>query len=245
MEVTFASAKQFQSLISAVSALVEEGEFFFDEEGMKLRAMDPSQIAMVDLFYPKSAFESYSSSGESIGVNMADLEKVVKRAKAEDRLTIKKGDGRLVLVFKGKTKRTFTLPLMDLGGVMPKEPSIPFDAEVKVYADFLKDSFKDASIVSSHVVLKATKEAFYIEARGDKGEVNIVAEKGEDVIAGLDVKADSRAIFPLGYLNDLISSAESTMIVSLYLKTDAPLKMVYNIGDGRVSYYVAPRIESA
>ncbi len=244
MEVTFASAKQFQSVIGAVSALVEEGEFFFDEEGMKLRAMDPSQIAMVDLLYPKSAFEKYSGSGESIGVNMSDLEKVVRRAKPEDRLTIKTKEGRIILVFKGKTKRTFSLPLMDLGGVMPKEPSIPFDAEIKVYADFLKDSFKDVSIVSSHVTLKATNEAFYIEARGDKGEVNIVAEKGDDVISNISVKSESRAIFPIGYLNDLIASADSASIVSLHLKTDAPLKMMYQINDGRVSYYVAPRIES-
>ncbi len=244
MEITFKSAKEFQKCISAISALIDEGEFFLTAEGLKLRAMDPSQIAMVDFFYPKEAFETYSGEDETFGVNMADFEKIMKRAKADEKLTLKTDDGRLVIIFKGKTMRKFVLPLLDLGGTLPKEPNIPFDATVGVYSNFLKDSLKDASIVSSHVVFKATPEAFYIEARGDKGEVNIVAEKSQDIIAELNVSQEARAMFPLGYLNDLVSSAESSSIVEIKLKTDAPLKMSYRIGEGRVNYYVAPRIEA-
>ncbi len=244
MEITFKSAKGFEKCVSAISALIDEGEFFLTSEGLKLRAMDPSQIAMVDFLYPKEAMEACSDEEEKFGVNLADFEKIMKRAKADDKLTLKMEDGRLVIIFKGKTRRRFTLPLLDLGGTLAKEPKIPFDAKVVVYGGFLKDSLKDASIVSSHVTFQATPDAFYIEARGDKGEVSIVAEKGQDIIADLDVKENARAMFPLGYLNDLVSSADSSTLVELNLKTDAPLKMSYKIEEGIVSYYVAPRIEA-
>ncbi len=245
MEIIFKSAKGFQKCISAISALIDEGEFFLSQDGLKLRAMDPSQIAMVDFLYPRNAFESASSDEEKFGVNMSDFEKIMKRAKPDEKLILKAKEGELIITFKGKTTRKFTLPLMDLGGALPREPKIPFDATVKVYADFIKESLKDASLVSSHVILQATKDAFYIEAKGDKGEVNIVAEKKQDVIAELDVKDTARAMFPLGYLNDLVSPADSSTIIDVYLKTDAPLKIAYKIEDGEVSYYVAPRIEAA
>ncbi len=245
MEITFNSAKEFQKCVSAISALIDEGEFIITEEGLKLRAMDPSQIAMVDFLYPKSAFEKFEGdTGEKFGVSLADFDKVMKRAKADDKLTIKIDEGRLVLMFRGKTLRKFVIPILDLGTGLAREPKIPFDATVRIYSDFLKDSLKDAAIVSSHVTFKVTPEAFYMEARGDKGEVNIIAEKGQDVLIGLEVSQEARAMFPLGYLNDLVSSADSGSQIELKLKTDAPLKMTYKIGDGQVSYYVAPRIEA-
>ncbi len=245
MEITFKSAKEFQKCVSAISALIDEGEFFLTDEGLKLRAMDPSQIAMVDFLYPKEAMEKFEGEdGEKFGVSLSDFDKVMRRAKSEDKLTIKMEDGRLILLFRGKTLRKFVIPILDLGTGLAREPKIPFDATVRIYSDFMKDSLKDASIVSSHVTFKVTPEAFYMEAKGDKGEVNIIAEKGQDILIALEVTKEARAMFPLGYLNDLINAADSGSQVEINLKTDAPLKMTYKIGDGKVSYYVAPRIEA-
>ncbi len=245
MEVSFKSAKEFQKCVSAISSLIDEGEFFITSDGLKLRAMDPSQIAMVDFLYPKEAFDRFEGAeDEKFGVNFSDFDKVMKRAKSDDKLILRTEDGRLVVVFKGKTMRKFVVPLLDLGGILAREPTIPFDATVKLYSDFFKDSLKDASIVSSHVTFKATKDAFYMEARGDKGEVSIVAEKGQDVLIDLSVSQEARAMFPLGYLNDLVASADSGTQITLELKTDAPLRLAYQIGDGHLAYYVAPRIET-
>ena len=45
-------------------------------------------------------------------------------------------------------------------------------------------------------------------------------------------------------LENILKAAESPSVVIVKLKSDAPIKIEYAIGDGRVIYYLAPRIEN-
>ena len=51
-------------------------------------------------------------------------------------------------------------------------------------------------------------------------------------------------MFPLEYLNDLLKATDSSSIVEINLGTDKPLKVEYNIGSARMTYFLAPRIET-
>ena len=247
-EVTFANAKIFNDCVNSLVTLIDEGEFVLNEEGLKLRAMDPSQIAMVDFVFPKTAFDKFSVPSETkLGVNLDDLGGVTSRFRPGETLTLKtdKSGSRLELVFKGKGTRRFTLPLLDVSSVTPKQPKIEFDSKIKINGSVLKDSLRDAALLSAHVTLRTDKDGFIIESRGDKGEVLIETRKDEDTLLDFSVKTDSRAMYTLEYLNDLVTAASSDAVVTLDLKTDAPLRLQYPIGEATVTYYLAPRIENA
>jgi proliferating cell nuclear antigen len=247
-EIVFDNAKIFKDCIDALVTLIDEGEFQITKEGIKLRAMDPSQIAMVDFVYPKSALEKYEVPAETkLGMNLDDLSKVTSRVRAGEKLTLKmdKNGSRLDLIFKGKTTRRFSLPLIDVAGTTPKQPKIEFDSKVKINGFTLKEGLKDASLISSHVVLKVNKEGFTIEAQGDKGEVLIEAKKDDDVLLEHTVNAEARSMYPLEYLNDLLKTTDNEAVVMLDLKTDNPLRIEYPIGQATIVYYLAPRIENA
>ncbi len=59
-----------------------------------------------------------------------------------------------------------------------------------------------------------------------------------------DVTNDARAMYPLEYLNDLLKGTDSATNVDLSLRTDAPLKLSYGIDSARITYFLAPRIET-
>ncbi|MBN3037676.1 MAG: proliferating cell nuclear antigen (pcna) [Candidatus Diapherotrites archaeon] len=245
-EIAVANAKQFKSCVDAISTLIDEGEFELTNTGLQLRAMDPSQIAMVDFVYPKHAFERYEVSPMRLGVNLEDLAKVMARVRPEEKMLLKLDESktRLVLTFKGAGTRRFVVPLLDIGGVTPKEPNIEFESQVKFNGNYLKEALKDTSLVSSHVILRADKEGFTIEAQGDKGEVSVHVEKDNNSVLDFKVKDEPRAMFPLEYLNELLKSADASTNVDVFLRTDAPLKISYNIGDANITYFLAPRIET-
>jgi len=246
-ELTISNAKVFKSCIDAIVTLIDEGELEIADDGIKLRAMDPSQIAMVDFEMPKSAFEKYEIQPSRIGINFEDLDKVMSRARPEEKLTIKLDDSkaRLILTFKGKATRRFVVPLLDIGGTTPKKPQIDFESTLKFNGNFLKEALKDTQLMASHVVLKTDPDAFIIESQGDKGEANIRVEKDSDELFDFDVKKNARAMFPLEYLNDLLKGTDAATNVELGLRTDAPLKVEYKIGEASIAYYLAPRIETA
>jgi len=247
-EIVFDNAKIFKDCVDSLVTLIDEGEFQITKEGIKLRAMDPSQIAMVDFNFPKSALEKYEVPSETkIGLNLEDLSKVTGRVRPGEKLILKmdKTGSRLEMVFKGKTTRRFTIPLLDISGASPKQPKIEFDSKIKINGSTLKEGLKDASLISSHVALKADKNGFEISATGDKGEVLIEAKKDDDVLLEHTVNVESRSLYPLEYLNDLLKSAENEAVITLEIKTDHPLRIEYSIGQATIVYYLAPRIENA
>lgn len=246
-EITIDNAKTFKDCIDALVTLIDEGAFNITKSGITLRAMDPSQIAMVNFVLPKEAFEKFNVTADSkIGLNLDDLSKVTSRCRPGETLTLTldESKSRLIMVFKGQHTRRFNLPLLDLSTTEPKEPQIDFDSTIKLNGSVLKEGLKDAGIVSSHVVLNVDVDGFTIESTGDKGHVIIETKKGDDVLLEHTVNTGTKAMYPLEYLNDLLKAVESGTAVSLELKTDAPLRVRYPIGQAAVTYYLAPRIEN-
>jgi len=58
------SADYFSDLMKAVQAVVDEGTFKISQEGMRLIAMDPAHISLVDFELSSSAAEEYVCEGE-------------------------------------------------------------------------------------------------------------------------------------------------------------------------------------
>jgi proliferating cell nuclear antigen len=165
--------KAWKNSIEAVAALIDEGTLQIDEKGIKLRAMDLSQIALVDLELPASIFEDYKvEKAVNIGVDFAELSKIIKRLRTDDRIELT----RFKMVFKGETTRSFSLAIIESTSMPPKEPKIEFVTDLKIIASTLKEALKDAELVSNHVCLKIG-EGFWIKADGDTGTVDIKFDK--------------------------------------------------------------------
>ena len=242
-EATIHDTKSWKNSVDAIAALIDEGTLQINQAGLKLRAMDPSQIALVDFELPAKAFEKFKcDTPTNIGVDFAELNKITKRSRPEDKIDLSI-DSRLKMVFKGDAKRDFSIAVIDSSSTPPKEPSIEFTSEVKIAPALIKEALKDAELVSSHVALKMDSgKGFSIKSDGDTGSVDITF--AEDKLLSIHVKSESRAVFSLDHLNNILRAADVPSVVTLKLRTDAPLRVEYAVGEGRVVYYLAPRIES-
>src|SRR5947208_14431817 len=56
---TMNDARLFRNLIGAISSLIEEADFNATPEGIKLRSMNHSHIAMVEFEWATAAFDTY------------------------------------------------------------------------------------------------------------------------------------------------------------------------------------------
>lgn len=247
MEFVVGDARFFKQCTDAISNLIDEGTFEATLNGLQLRSMDPSQIAMVDFNLPKEGFEKFSvEEKSSFGVNLVDWGKVLARSRSGEKLTVslEERESKCVLEFLGESKRHFRMPLLDLGGTAPQLPKIAFDSHVKIKAGAFKAMLHDAGLLSSHVVLHTKEGTFFVEAHGDSGDLVIETKKDSQSIAELSVHAPSRAMFPFEYLDDLSRAASDDAILEISLKNDAPVKVAYSVGKAGLSYYLAPRVET-
>jgi proliferating cell nuclear antigen len=83
-----------------------------------------------------------------------------------------------------------------------------------------------------------------VDVKGDSGEVKAEFESGSSEVLELKSEQMVKATFPLQYLEDIVKGTSSSSIITLYLETDRPLKLEYEMEGAKFVYYLAPRIET-
>lgn len=244
-----ADAKLFRDLMAAISTLIDEATFNANAEGITLRAMDPSHVAMVNFEWPKTVFEGYTCDQPTkICVNLSEMLKLLRGAGAGESVEISLDEQtkKLNIKLKGNYTRTFSITTLEATGEEAPIPKITFNAKAKLTAVALKQSMEDASTVSDHVRLEASPDKFVMIATGDVGSAKIELEKESEVLLGLEVKEESKATFSLSYLAEIIKAASTTSdVATLEFSTDMPVKLDFELPQGgQLTYYLAPRIES-
>ncbi|MEM1538869.1 MAG: proliferating cell nuclear antigen (pcna) [Candidatus Bathyarchaeia archaeon] len=245
-----ADAKLLRDMATAISILVDEATFQITPENIKLRAMDPSRVAMVDFEWPKTLFDEYiCTEPTKMCINIGEFLKLLKRAGKDEfvELTFDEKTGRLQLGITGKYVRNFTMPTLEASEEEVPTPKISFNVKAKATANGLRQAIEDAELVSDHVRIEADSEKLVFRASGDLMGATIEMKKGSDALLDLEVKEPSKATFSLSYLSEIIKAASATSdIAILEFSTDMPIKLDFQQSrEGKLTFYLAPRIEAA
>jgi proliferating cell nuclear antigen len=242
-------AKLLRDMATAISILVDEATFKIDPEGLKLRAMDPSRVAMIDFEWPKSIFQEYEAPESSkMCLNISELLKLLKRAGKDESVELSLDDktGKLLVTIMGKYSRKFTMSMLEPSEEEVPTPKISFNVKVKTTTAGLSQAIEDAQLVSDHVKIEAEPEQMTLSASGDIMGATITLQKGNDALLDLEVKENAKATFSLSYLSEIIKAAAATSeIATLEFSTDMPVKIDFQqTKEGKLTFFLAPRIET-
>jgi proliferating cell nuclear antigen len=244
-----ASSRLWKDMITAISTLIDEACFETIPEGIKLRAMDPSHVAMVDFEWPKTVFDEYTCTQRGrLCINVSEMLKVMKRVESDEsvELSLDERTARLNVQLRGRYIRTFSMPTLETTGEEVPTPKITFNAKARVTTGSLRNAMDDVSTVSDHVSLQMSPEQFVMKSVGDMGSVNVEMPKGSESLIGLDVKEEAKATYSLTYLSEIVKAASNTSdVVTIEFSTDMPVKLSFELPQGgKLEYFVAPRIET-
>ncbi|MEM1744947.1 MAG: proliferating cell nuclear antigen (pcna) [Candidatus Nezhaarchaeales archaeon] len=246
-KAVFRDARLWYRIVDALASLIDEGTIKASEEGVRLRAMDPSKIAMIDFEMPRDAFDEYQCDGEvMLGLNFDEVKKVVKRGSAKEKvqLEVPPGSARLKITFKGKATRSFSIPLIDVEYEELPTPSISFNVKATVMADIFEDALKDVELVSDYARLEGRSNAIVVKGQSDRGEVETTLTTETGALLELEVKEEAIASYSLEYLMDMLKANKAAEVVTLEFSSGMPLSLTFPIpGGGTIRYYLAPRLE--
>jgi len=245
-----ADARNWKNLITAIATLVDEATFNLNEEGIRLRAMDPSHVAMVDFEWPKTVFEEYvCDEPTKLCVNVAEMLKLLRRTGGDEsiELVLESGSPKLLMVLRSKYTRTFGMSTLEPSTEEVPTPKISFNVSARLTASLLRNALEDAAAVSDHIIFDASSDKLTMRAAGDVGNVVVEVEKGTEELLSLETKENSKSTFSLNYLSEMVRAASSLSdVVSLEFSTDMPVRLNFEMpSKGTLQYYLAPRIESA
>jgi len=235
-------------MFSAIAILVDEATFNVDPEGIQLRAMDPSRVAMVDFQWSKDVFDDYQcDQPQKMCINISELLKLLRRASREEviEISLNPETARLQISITGRYTRTFNMPTLEPQEEEVPTPKITFKVQAKITTDGLRQAIEDAQLVSDHVRIEADNEKLVLNATGDLMDANIELKKGSDTLLDLQVQEPAKATFSLSYLAEIIKAASaSSEIATIEFANDMPIHIDFQQPkEGKLTYYLAPRIE--
>jgi proliferating cell nuclear antigen len=248
LRLRFADARAWRYAMSAVGKIIDEGAYKILENGIRLRAIDPSRIVMVDFFIPREGLVEYEfEREETIGVNMEDLTKILRRAVKGDELELRTLEAnRLAVVFLGRGTRMFIIPSLETIAEELPELKIEFTVKAKMLPSTFRDVVKELEPVSDAIEFRTVKDEEKIIARaaGDIAEAEIELSVENGALIEFEASEDARAIYTIDYLSDISSAAQAAEELTFEYATAVPCKLTFSLPhEGRLVFYVAPRVE--
>jgi proliferating cell nuclear antigen len=236
-------ADTLKEIVELLHTLVDEVKLNFGKDGLSVKAVDPSRVAMIDLSLSKAAFEEYKSSGVEIGIEVEKLKEILKVARAGDTIKMTYDEEKNKLITEVATFKRY-IPLLDLASMSdPKVPSLTHTAKAVVKAEDLRQGIRGTESVSSHITIEIKPDIFKIEgeAEQDRVEMTLSKDKGE---VEIDAKENAKSMYALDYFANVMKAISSAEKVTLHIAKDYPLKMEFDIagGNGSVRFLLAPRM---
>jgi proliferating cell nuclear antigen len=248
--MTFAMTARVDTLEAAlapVSALVDECKVRFDEDGISIRAVDPANVAMVDMTLDEAGLESLVADEGVIGVDLDRLEDVIGMGGSDDLVSLEL-DAETRKLHIQIDDLSYTLALIDPDSIR-QEPDIPdleLPATAAMEGQHLLRGFSAADLVADRVRIRGDPgaEAVVIAAEGDTDDVELTL--GADELVSADVPEAADSLFSLNYLTDMGVPIPDDVIVTLRFGTEFPIKARYQAADYvSVENMLAPRVESS
>ncbi|MGB3907138.1 MAG: DNA polymerase sliding clamp [Methanomethylovorans sp.] len=233
-----------KSSIETLSVLVDEARFRISTEGLSVRAVDPANVAMVSFELAASAFTDFAADDCEIGMDLTKVNDIFGVAEKNEKATLELDElSQKMSIYIGGF--SYTLSLLDPSTIRaePRIPQLELPAEVVLNGKELQKAVKAAEKISDHMSLGVDGDIFYMEAEGDTDKVRL--EMPRDQLIDLR-SGEARSLFSLDYLSDIVKPASKSNEVTLELGKDYPIKIGFTIaeGAGKISYLLAPRIES-
>lgn len=248
MRFKFRDATIWKYSMIAISKIIEEASFKVTRDGVKLRAMDPSGVALVDFYIPSDAFYEYEISGDIlIGVNMEEFARILRRAKRGDELLLEVlQDGRLGIHLEGKGSRRFILPSIDLS--YQEVPEISFDEtfRCKTLPKLFKDVVQELEPISDSAELYAPdgSDTLYLQARGEIAEAEVALSASSGALIEYESLGEARSKYTVGYLVDIVTASQVSEVMRIGFGVETPLHIIYELPQGgTLQFYVAPRTD--
>lgn len=248
MKLTLSDSKLLTDSISIISELVNEAVFKVDKEKIELIAMDPANVAMVFFKLLSSAFEEYSVDKEvELAVSLESLKQVLRRAKPTDVLTLELDNekNKLKLTFKGETKRSFSISLIDLRENKQRVPSLEFPLKIKTASSVFDEAIEDMSVVAESLSLAATKDLFTIEAESSLNHAKVEIPNEKETSIETQTKDQIKSKYSIEYLRKIIKGSKLSPNVVIEFSKDYPLKIQYDVKDKlQLGFVLAPRVST-
>lgn len=242
-----------KSLVEALKEVLFETNIHFDNEGLKIMNMDPSQVALVFLKLNSKEFEEYYCPKPfHIGVSMVSLNKLLKTIGNNDTLALyvtKDKQDKLGIHIQNKKKKIdnrIVFNLMNADYIDINIPNEDSDVKIIMPCNEFQKYCRELACISNVVDISVSKDGiFTMSANGDYAQQKLEISESEDSnitiqLANKDFR-ENMGTFSLKFLNLFCKSSTIGNTIQLCVGNDYPIYIIYRVASlGTCTYCLFP-----
>lgn len=259
IEIKTVQTNAFKILCEALKEILTDVNIEFNENYMKIIAMDPSQTILVRLKLDSDKFEYFYCEKKFLaGVNMSNLFKLLRTLTNNDALTLfidKNNTNQLGIRIENGEKNlitTYHLNLIEVDEQGYQIPEIEFESVITMPSNEFTKICKDMINISDVIEIKS----IYNHNIGNQLIFSCVGEFAQqETILGesnnglsFSKQNDTHDIIQGNYnLKHVVLFSKCTNLcgsIEIYIKNDFPIVIKFSVGSlGDVLVCLAPKIE--
>ena len=231
-------------IIETLGVVVEDARFDFGENGLEIRVVDPSHVAMIQMNIDSAAFDTWELDETKLGLELRKIKELVSLGGPTDMIEMAYGDETGVLTVNlGKIDRNIR-PLDNTTMNPPTLPELKLPCKVTISGSDFTQALKAARQVGDLVNFSIDENTFTVHVLGSTDSVTVAFNKDE--LQYLECEGPARSQYSLTYLVPLSKIFGNLESVNIGFGENYPLSMSFNFHDGaaEVQYFLAPRVEN-
>ncbi len=242
--LSYPDAKSFYNILDALSKIVDEVNMTITSEKVKAVAIDPAHVAMIEIELPPESFIEYEVEGDevSLGFNVANTAKIIKRGKKGDKLDIEVDEEHVTWTIVGATIKKYKLLNLDVPVPEIPEASLEFKIHVAMIVDPFKNALRDAEAVGDTIELEADESTFIIRGVG-AAVAEAKVSRDSPAVVEYEIKEPGKSAYSIDYLKHVLSLTKVADTIVIEFSQDMPLRLQFQLpAGGKVTYLLAPKV---
>lgn len=251
LKLTTEQAGAFRILVEALKEILTEGNFIFDESGIKLMAMDSTHTILIHMKLDSDNFEFFHCPKKiSIGVHMSNFFKLIKTMGNSETLTLfveNENENKLGIKINNSEKNSQTIYKLNLLDIEDNNISIPpaeFETELSLPSGDFQKIIRDMVNIGENIEIKSIGSQLILNCSGDfasqettLGETNNGLKFNQTSPESLPIQGE----FSLKYLSLFTKCTNLCNQINIYIKNDYPLIIKYAVASlGNIKLCLAP-----
>jgi len=249
LKATLYDAKRWRDILNIISNLLDEADFEVTQEGIRLRAMDSSHTAMIDLDLPSTFFDQYEcNSSTRLRVNLKSAINMLEGIGANESIEINYAEdqARLVMHLRGEYQRVFSLSTLATEGETVPQPRATFKVKAQVLTLSLKKVISDSQKVGDQISIETKADMITFRTNGLSGNVVSTFKVGEGPLGELSAGVESKATYSLDLMGVIVKDAASLSTqVNIEYSTNQVLRLDFVLPQGKLHFYLSPMLETS
>jgi proliferating cell nuclear antigen len=253
LEIKTIQASTIKSVIDAMKEILMDVNLEFDENGMKIVALDNTHILLIHLKLHADKFESYYCMKKMyVGINMLKFHMLIKTIQNGDILSlfIHKNDPNILGITiennEKNVKTTYKLSMLDIDVVNVDIPPADFNTIITMPSACLQKIIRDMHNLAEYIEIKNIGNKLILSCQGEFCcQETILATEVQNIqIKNSDSQEIIQGIFSLKYLSIFTKCTNLCSTVEIYLKNSYPIILQYGIASmGTVKLCLAQKSE--